>query len=128
MTQLNKNEFNNIKMYPMNNLFINAISGFESNTLNPIDPDEFEDDDSNIEDGELDLLDESNDGEGDDKLLKDAELDNTDDDGDFLNESGDLSGEDLDVPGSDLDDDDELLGEEDEENNAYSKDHQENKL
>jgi hypothetical protein len=50
-------------------------------------------------------------------------LDDTDDDGTPLNEKGirqDRSGEDLDVPGSGLDDEDEDIGEEDEENNAYS--------
>lgn len=38
-------------------------------------------------------------------------------------EQGDPSdmGEDLDVPGSELDDEDEDIGEEDEENNSYSK-------
>lgn len=51
-------------------------------------------------------------------------LDDKDDDGDLLNESGvkqDRSGEDLDVPGAELDDDNEDIGEEDEENNAYSQ-------
>lgn len=40
-----------------------------------------------------------------------------------LNESAnpDDMGEDLDVPGAELDDDDEAIGEEDEENNAYSR-------
>jgi hypothetical protein len=53
--------------------------------------------------------------------LQKLALDSTDED-DPLNESGnplDL-GEDLDVPGSELDDDNEDIGEEDEENNAYS--------
>ena len=127
MIQLNKNGASKIEMYPMNNLFVNATSNTETETLDPIDPDEFEDDDAIINDDELDLLDESNDGEGDDDLLKDTELDNTDDDGELLNEDTDLSGADLDVPGSDLDDEDELIGEEDEENNSYSEDDQNNK-
>ena len=48
-------------------------------------------------------------------------LDKIDDDEDV--EQGDPSdmGEDLDVPGSELDDEDEDIGEEDEENNSYSR-------
>ena len=33
----------------------------------------------------------------------------------------DRSGSDLDIPGAELDDKDEIVGEEDEENNAYSQ-------
>ena len=128
MIQLNKNEVNNNEMYQMNNLPTTPTILNETGSFDPDEPDEFEDDDSTIKDEELDLLDESNDGEGDDELLKEAELDNTDNDGDLLNESIDLSGEDLDVPGADFDDEDELIGEEDEENNAYSKDDQDNIL
>lgn len=49
--------------------------------------------------------------------------DNRDDDDELLNEPGDARdyGEDLDVPGSDEDDQDETIGEEDEENNGYSR-------
>jgi len=49
-------------------------------------------------------------------------LDNTDGE-DPLNESGNPvdMGVDLDVPGAELDDDNEEIGEEDEENNAYTK-------
>ena len=60
-------------------------------------------------------------GEEDNLNLKEAQLDYTDDDGEALNEGSDYSGKDLDVPGNDLDDADELIGEEDEENNSYSK-------
>ena len=127
MIELNKNKISKIKMYPINNLFINATSATETDTHDPIDPDEFEDNYAIIDDEELDLLDESNDGEGDDELLKDAELDNADDDGELLNEDTDLSGADLDIPGSDLDDEDELIGEEDEENNSYSEDEKDSK-
>lgn len=63
----------------------------------------------------------------DEQRLSRASMDTTDADGDPLNEAGfsddttgDETGEDLDVPGSDEDDLDESLGEEDEENNAYS--------
>ena len=60
-------------------------------------------------------------GEEDNLNLKEEQLDYTDDDGDALNEGSDYSGKDLDVTGNDLDDGDELIGEEDEENNIYSK-------
>ena len=56
--------------------------------------------------------------------LDNAKLDNTDEDGDLLNEKSsadDASGNDLDIPGSEDDDADEAIGEEDEENNGYSK-------
>lgn len=56
--------------------------------------------------------------------LKRSKLDNTDDDGVPLNEKSsadDISGEDLDVPGAEFDDDNEMIGEEDEENNSYSR-------
>lgn len=60
----------------------------------------------------------SNDTENVQKLA----LDNTDGE-DPLNEGGHPAdmGEDLDVPGAELDDDNEEIGEEDEENNAYTK-------
>ena len=51
-------------------------------------------------------------------------LDESDEDGDLLNEKSlrtDRYGNDLDIPGTEADDDDEALGEEDEENNAYSQ-------
>lgn len=59
----------------------------------------------------------------DDPLLRQAELDKTDNDGELLNEgslSTDVSGGDLDISGVDSDDPMEAIGEEDEENNAYS--------
>lgn len=61
----------------------------------------------------------------DDKIIKASALDSTDEDGDPLNERGfrnAYSGKDLDVPGSEDDDLEEEIGEEDEENNAYSVD------
>jgi len=65
----------------------------------------------------LDVAPESDDAER-------VHLDNTDDDGTRLNEQSGQnsgSGNDLDIPGSELDDDNEEIGEEDEENNAYSQ-------
>jgi hypothetical protein len=59
----------------------------------------------------------------DDPLLRLAELDNTDNEGDLLNEGSlatSVSGADLDMSGTDSDDSMEAIGEEDEENNAYS--------
>lgn len=60
-----------------------------------------------------------------DRIIRDTALDSTDEDGEPLNEKGfrnAYSGADLDVPGSEDDDADEAVGEEDEENNAYSVD------
>ena len=127
MTQLHTNEENNSELNQINDLAATLNLNNEPGYFNPIEPNEFEDDESTINEEELSLLDELNDGEGDDELLKAAELDNTDDDGELLNEGTDLSGEDLDIPGSDFDDYDELIGEEDEENNSYSEEDQENK-
>ncbi len=59
----------------------------------------------------------------DDPRLRQAELDKTDNEGDILNEGSlatDVSGADLDMAGTDADDPMEAIGEEDEENNAYS--------
>lgn len=53
-----------------------------------------------------------------------AQLDNTDEDGDLLNEveqETNYSESDLDIPGSEDDDELEDIGEEDEENNGYSR-------
>jgi hypothetical protein len=54
--------------------------------------------------------------------LEKLALDATDEE-DLLNEAGDPldMGKDLDIPGSELDDENEAIGEEDEENNAYSQ-------
>ena len=82
--------------------------------------------DSDISAAERALLDEGleKDITGDDLNLKKAELDNTDQDGELLNEqssANDVSGDDLDIPGAGDDDAPEMIGEEDEENNGYSK-------
>ena len=75
---------------------------------------------------ERSLLDESieNAASNDSMNLRRGMLDNTDEDGEPLNEKSsadDLSGEDLDVPGAEDDDANEMIGEEDEENNSYSR-------
>lgn len=51
-------------------------------------------------------------------------LDETDEDGDPLNDNG--TGADMDVPGSEEDDANEDIGEEDEENNYYSRSQNDN--
>jgi hypothetical protein len=96
--------------------------------MNDNDDDEFtENDDSLITPAEKAMLDEilrKDPLSEDETELKNAELDNTDDDGDLLNEKSsadDASGNDLDVPGAEDDDADEEIGNEDEENNGYSK-------
>jgi len=81
------------------------------------------DDSSNVTEEEIALLDESDRPVNEEtKDRRKLALDKTDGDTQ-LNESGnpDDLGEDLDIPGSDLDDDDERIGEEDEENNGYSR-------
>ncbi|MFT3683064.1 MAG: hypothetical protein QM791_22585 [Ferruginibacter sp.] len=87
-------------------------------------------DETDITPEEKALLDAAgeNSEEGDDENLLRSMLDNTDDDGELLNEQSnadDLSGKDLDVPGAEDDDDNEDIGEEDEENNEYSRADQE---
>ncbi len=80
------------------------------------------DSETNVTDLEKDLLRKSSTSRTskDEKQLSEAKLDATDDEGDPLNEGSDLAAEDLDVPGSEEDDANEEIGEEDEENNAYS--------
>jgi hypothetical protein len=82
------------------------------------------DDESNVSDTERELLEQSERPVTDEtKDLQKLALDNTDEE-DPLNEQGNPldMGQDLDVPGAELDDDNEEIGEEDEENNAYSGD------
>ncbi|HEX5026290.1 MAG TPA: hypothetical protein VFV68_13500 [Agriterribacter sp.] len=79
------------------------------------------DDSSNVTEEEIALLDASDRPVNEEtKDRRKLALDKTDGDTQ-LNESGspDDLGEDLDIPGSDLDD--ERIGEEDEENNGYSR-------
>jgi hypothetical protein len=93
----------------------------------PQDEDIIADRGSNVSAEEAALLQEATDynSDEDDKIIRASALDSTDEDGDPLNERGfrnAYSGDDLDVPGSEDDDADEEIGEEDEENNAYSVD------
>jgi len=80
------------------------------------------DSETNVNSVEKDMLRKSSASSGskDEKQLLDAKLDTEDNEGDPLNEGNDLAAEDLDVPGSEEDDANEEIGEEDEENNAYS--------
>jgi hypothetical protein len=79
-------------------------------------------DDSDVTPGEVEALErsaENMDTEDNENLYR-SELDNTDLEGEKLNEEINVSGDDLDIPGAEEDDADEEIGEEDEENNAYS--------
>lgn len=94
---------------------------------NPIDEDIVADRDSNVTAEEAALLRDAADANSseEDEIIRATALDSTDEDGDPLNEKGfenGFSGDDLDVPGSEDDDANEEIGEEDEENNAYSVD------
>ena len=95
----------------------------EANELLDADEEIITDRSTNVTNTERDLLQQSAESmsTGDDEQLNIAALDNTDDDGALLNEKTDHSGADLDVPGSEEDDANEEIGEEDEENNAYSR-------
>ena len=91
--------------------------------LNKDNDDELTDGTSNVTSQEKKLLKKTDRPlSGESKDLQKMALDKTDGE-DKLNEEGDARdmGEDLDVPGSELDDDNEGVGEEDEENNAYSR-------
>ena len=94
----------------------------EANELLDIDEEILSDNETNVTIAEKDLLQRSSESmsTADDQQLNYATLDNTDDEGTPLNEKVNLSGSDLDVPGSEEDDANEKIGEEDEENNAYS--------
>ena len=94
----------------------------EANDLLDIDEDIITDKATDVTKIEKDLLRRSSESMSteDNRQLTSATLDNTDEDGTPLNENVNLSGTDLDVPGSEADDANEKIGEEDEENNAYS--------
>ena len=73
---------------------------------------------------EAQMLDRAGAESQDEENLSRSELDDTDDDGELLDETSsgtDFSGDDLDIPGAELDDLNEEIGEEDEENNAWSE-------
>ena len=94
----------------------------EGNKLLDTDEDILADNGTNVTNIERDLLQRSSESmsTADDEQLNLATLDNTDEDGTPLNEKVNMSGSDLDVPGAEDDDASEKIGEEDEENNAYS--------
>ena len=94
----------------------------EGNKLLDTDEDILADNGTNVTNIEGDLLQRSSESmsTADDEQLNLATLDNTDEDGTPLNEKVNMSGSDLDVPGAEDDDANEKIGEEDEENNAYS--------
>jgi len=94
----------------------------EASELLDTDEDILADNATNVTNVERDLLQRSSESmsTADDEQLNHAALDNTDDEGTPLNEKINVSGSDLDVPGSEEDDANEKIGEEDEENNAYS--------
>lgn len=95
----------------------------EANELLDTDEDILVDKNPNVTQSERDLLQRSSESMAtlDDEQLNNADLDKMDDDGIMLNEKSDRSGKDLDVPGSEDDDANEKIGEEDEENNSYSR-------
>lgn len=98
-----------------------ASSGEEGDAIFK-DEEELLDEDSNITPEELELLDTAGETDTDDERIRHTRLDDVDEDGDPLNEESDPGGDDLDVPGAEDDDAEEAIGEEDEENNAYSVD------
>jgi len=86
--------------------------------------DNADDPNTNISPEERARLDDSmlNSASVDNMNLKRSALDTVDADGDPINEStANLTGEDLDIPGAEQDDANEEIGEEDEENNMYSR-------
>ena len=95
----------------------------EANDLLDNDEDLIMDKASNVSDIEKELLQQSSESMAskDDEQLKHASVDNLDEENTPLNEKVNRSGSDLDVPGSEEDDVNEEIGEEDEENNYYSR-------
>ncbi|RXK80536.1 hypothetical protein [Filimonas effusa] len=114
----------NVRPAPLGGIGDMTASSADEEGKRVLDREEDELDETDVTEEERELLRETAEsGAGSEDLdVRRARLDNTDDDGDPLNESEGhpLSGRDLDVPGSDDDDDMEDIGEEDEENNAYS--------
>lgn len=91
--------------------------------LNTDNDETFDDNTGNVTKEEEKLLEQSSLSTSlpDDQNLIRAKLDETDEEGALLNEKITPGGKDLDVPGSESDDENEEIGEEDEENNAYSQ-------
>lgn len=121
----------NITAAPLGELADTTISSAgEEDVVNGDSLDKDDDDIEIVMGTEADVTDEDllllGDKDQDMDMNEDEDLDNrrpkldeTDDDGDLLNENA--TGADMDVPGSELDDADENIGEEDEENNYYSR-------
>ncbi len=120
----------NIKPMPFGELADTTISSDDEEGVGLFGDDDEDDElvianDSNVsmqEKKDLQLAEEDMPTDDDTNLRK-ASLDNEDEDGEPLNEEGfgeDVTGDDLDIPGSEADDANEEIGEEDEENNAYS--------
>ena len=84
---------------------------------------EIVDQSANVSDEERNLLQQASEStySEEEQDIQNAAVDNTDEDGTPLNERVSRTGSDLDVPGSEEDDEDEDIGEEDEENNSYSR-------
>jgi hypothetical protein len=91
--------------------------------LDNLNSEETLDPQANVTPEEVELLEKSLNTSGveQDADRLNAQLDNIDEDGEPLNEQTDLSGQELDVPASEEDDYNEEIGEEDEENNYYSR-------
>jgi hypothetical protein len=114
-----------IKAPPLGELADTTISSDDEEGKSIFDSSEDEPAEDNVSPGEKKALRDAaskTPGARDEENLQDALLDQRDDEGELLNERTDLSGSDLDVPGSEDDDAEEAIGEEDEENNAYSLD------
>jgi hypothetical protein len=120
----------NVKPMPIGELADTTISSDDEEGVGLFGDDDEDDElvianDSNVsmqEKKDLQLAEEDMPTDDDTNLRK-ASLDNEDEDGEPLNEEGfgeDVTGDDLDIPGSEADDANEEIGEEDEENNAYS--------
>lgn len=122
----------NVRPMPMGELADTTISSDDEEGVGLFDDEDDEDDDlirgdENVSKEEKKDLQHANKDmpTRDEMNLQRAAMDNEDEDGAPLNEKGfgqseDVSGDDLDVPGTEADDANEEIGEEDEENNAYS--------
>lgn len=134
----NKKEYPGYPHYPAKEDITKPDNNTGKITISPKDndldnePDETPDivmgTDADVTEEDLDNLgdkDQDMDMGEDEDISNTQGLDETDDDGEPLNENSghglSSTGHDLDVPGSKLDDADENIGEEDEENNYYSR-------
>ncbi|MCC6287398.1 MAG: hypothetical protein IT249_05895 [Chitinophagaceae bacterium] len=116
-----------IHVAPLGELADTTISSDDEEGKSIFDSDEDEQAENNVtseEERALKDAAEKTPGIRDEDNLESAMPDQRDEDGELLNERTNFSGSDLDVPGSEQDDADEEIGEEDEENNAYSLDNE----